>query len=333
MIRVAINGLGRVGRAIVRLAADDPDLQIVAVNDLVRGDNLAYLLKFDSVHGRCEHEVECRGDRITIGDREIRVLNIKNQWLLPWRSLKVDVVIDATGRSRTRRKLIRHRLAGAKKVVITANPEERDRARIPVVIFGINEGSYDGEAIVSASSCSANCAGPIVRVLHESFTLESCFLTAVHAYTRDQELLDGSHRRDRRRGRAAPRNIVPSASDAAYVISESVPGLKGCLSGMTMRVPVPDGSLMNIVCRTERPVHTEAVNGLVKAMAEGEMSRILAYSEEPLVSKDVVNDTHSAIFDSLLTRVISPSEVRVVCWQDHEWGYAARVLDLVKLIA
>ena len=316
----------------MRLATEDKDLRVVAVNDLVSVENLGMLLSFDSIHGKFNHHVETHGTKLVIDGRETKVFSRRNPVMLPWRRLKVDAVIEATGRFRSARTAGLHRLAGAKKVVITANPFNRPNKKIPIIIYGVNEGSYTGESVISASSCSANCAGPIVKVLHDNYGIQSGFLTAIHAYTRDQAILDAGHPRDFRRGRAAACNIVPSKSDAASIISECVPGIEGKIDGMTIRVPVPDGSLMNIICKVEKPASKEAINALVKEKVVTELTNILAFSEEPLVSKDVVNDTHSAVFDSFLTLTMFDSEVQVFCWFDHEWGYAARVLDLVKLI-
>lgn len=333
MIRIAINGLGRIGRAVMRLGLIRTDLSIVAINDLMGVDNIAYLLKYDSVHGRYNHDIRCRRDRLIIEDKEIRVFNRKNPLMLPWRRLDVDVVVEATGRFRSIRSVFLHRLAGAKKIVITANPQDKTNKAIPVIIKGVNENSYAGESIISAGSCSANCAGAITKILHENFVIQSGFVTAVHSYTRDQQLLDAGHPKDYRRGRAAACNIVPSQSDAAQVLSNIIPGLKDKIGGMTIRVPVPDGSLINFVLKVEKLTDRDTVNALIRKKAETELSDILNFCSEPMVSKDVINDTHSAVFDSFLTSVSSESMIRIVCWFDHEQGYAARVLDLVKIVS
>lgn len=329
MIRIAINGCGRIGRAVTRLGLDAPDLEVVAINDIIGADNLAYLLKYDSVHGRYDHDIHCHGNKLMTNGKEIKIFNRKNPLLLPWRKLKVDVAVEATGRFRTFREALLHRVAGAKRILLTANPRDR---KIPVIISGVNEQSYAGETVVSAASCSANCAGPIARILHENLVIQSGFLTAVHAYTRNQQLLDGEHSGDYRRGRAAACNIVPSSSDAARIVAQTIPSLQSKIDGTTIRVPVPDGSMINLICTVEKSVNRKTVNALIRENIEKNLTGVMRFSDEPLVSKDVVNDTHSAVFDSLLTDVTAKAMVRVVCWFDHEWGYAARVLDLIRMI-
>ena len=333
MIRVAINGFGRMGRAILRLGFNDPDLQFVAINDPIPADNLAYLLKHDSVHGRYELDVRSTDEGIVIGGEAIQVRSKKNPALLPWRKLGISVVIEASGRFRSMRAASLHRLAGAKRVVMTAIPSRGWEAGIPLLIPGVNERSYSGEAVVSAASCSANAAGAITKLLHDRFGIRGGFLTAVHAYTRDQQLLDGGHPRDWRRGRAAALNIVPSGSDAASAVAATIPGLNGRLSGMTLRVPVPDGSLMRMIFRLEEPADRDTVHALVREKAGTELSGIVAFSDDPLTSRDVVNDTNSIVLDPRATSASFGSLLALGGWYDHEWGYAARVLDVVKAVA
>lgn len=333
MIRVAINGFGRIGRAILRLGFNDPDLQFVAINDPIPADNLAYLLKHDSVHGQYELDVRSTKESIVVGGEEIQVRRNKNPLLLPWRKLGVAVVIEASGRFRSMRAASLHRLAGAKRVVITAIPSGGWETGIPLLIPGVNESSYSGEAVVSAASCSANAAGAITKLLHDRFGIRGGFLTAVHAYTRDQQLLDGGHPRDWRRGRAAALNIVPSESDAALAVAAAIPGLNGRLSSMTLRVPVPDGSLMCMAFQLEKPADRNTVHALVKEKADTELFGIVSISGDPLTSRDVVNDTNSIVLDPHATPASFGSLLAIAGWYDHEWGYAARVLDVVKLIA
>ncbi len=333
MIRVAINGFGRVGRAFFRLSAHDPDIEVVAVHDRFEAEELAYLLKYDSVHGKFPGEVDCADDALVVGGKTVQVCKSKRFRRLPWNKMKVDVVVEATGGVRTVRSARRHLSAGAKKVLITRIPKKETRGTIPMFLFGVNEEHYHGERIVSGASCSANCAAPILKVLHEALSVRYGTMTAVHAYTMDQRILDSGHKGDLRRGRAAALNIVPSASKAARVVSQLVPGLDGKLMGSTIRVPTADGSLMNIVCRVEKPVNIAEVNEILKHAAETGYYGILEYSAEPLVSRDTVNNPHSAIIDSLSTRILPPSFLRVVAWYDHEWGYAARLVDLVKHMA
>ena len=329
---MAINGFGRIGRALTRIGVCSPDISIVAVNDLVNIKNLAYMLKYDSVHGKYAHDIHCCGNQIIVKNKSIKVFQRRNPLLLPWRKLGIDVVVEATGRFRNVNSAFLHRLAGAKKVVITANPQNADHKKIPVIIFGVNEKSYKSEPFISAGSCSANCAGPLIKILHEKLVIKKGFMTAIHAYTKDQRILDSSHSKDWRRGRAGPCNIVPAQSDAALILSRIISGLENKINGMTIRVPVPDGSLINFVCEVENSIDRKTLNSMIKHKANTELSEILHYCDKNLVSKDIVNNKHSSILDSLLTDVSSESMLRIVCWFDHEYGYAARVLDLVKMI-
>lgn len=332
MIRVAINGFGRVGRAFFRLSINDPEIQVIAINDCVEIKELAYLLKYDSIHGKFCYEVDIADDNLLVDDRQIKVFRGNSLKAFPWRSLGVDVVVEATGVMRTSSLSRRHLLAGAKKVLITAIPIKKLLGNIPIFLYGVNEKKYRGEKVISAASCSANCAAPVLKVLNDELSVQGGILTAVHAYTRDQSILDAPHYSDLRRGRAAALNIVPSRSEAARVVSELVPGLKGKLMGSTIRVPVADGSLMNIICKVKKAVDVREVNEIIKKSAEAENIRIIEYSTEPLVSRDIVNNTHSAIFDSLLTCVMPPSFIKLTIWFDHEWGYASRLIDIVKHI-
>ncbi len=332
MIRVAINGLGRIGRAFFRLSVSDPEIQVIAVNDRVGIKELAYLLKYDSIHGRFSNSVETTGDGLIVDDKPIRVLRNDHIKGLPWKKLDIDFVIEATGRVRTLPLARQHIKAGAKKVLITAIPKKESSRSIPMFIYGVNEKTYSGEPVISGSSCSAVCAAPVLRVLNAELAVRYGTLTAVHAYTMNQRLLDSAHSSDLRRGRAAALNIVPSASEAASVVSELVPGLEGKLMGSTIRVPTADGSLMDILCKVEKSVDASEVNEILRESAENESRSTVEYTTEPLVSRDIVNNCNSAIIDSLSTYVMQSSCVRVAAWYDHEWGYAARLMDIVKYI-
>ncbi|MDP6979417.1 MAG: type I glyceraldehyde-3-phosphate dehydrogenase [Myxococcota bacterium] len=333
MIRIGINGLGRIGRACLQLSLNDPELEVVAANDLIPADNLAYLVKYDSVHGRCSREVSLSGNTLALGDHELRLLSTENPRRLPWGKLGVDVVIEGTGRFRSPRDGKRHLSAGAQHVVISANPTDDPSGKIPTVLRGVNDGDCVGATVVSAGSCSANAAAGTVKILSDRFGIESGSLTTVHAYTQDQRILETGHSADWRRGRAAACNIVPSRSEAALALSRLIPGLEGKLDGLAVRVPVPDGSLMEIVCTLRETTTCDEVNALLRGMADGEWAGILACSAEPLVSRDIVNDTHSLVVDSQLTSVSGGSMLRVVGWFDHEWGYAARVLEIAKRVS
>lgn len=332
MIRVAINGFGRVGRAFFRLSANDPEIQVIAINDRVGIKELAYLLKYDSVHGNFSCEVEFSGDNLSVDNKQIKVLRNDGLKGLPWKKLDIDVVIEATGNVRTLSLAKKHISAGAEKVLITATSIKEMFGSIPMFLYGVNENTYQGEKVISAASCSANCAAPVLKVLNEALSVQYGTMTAIHAYTMDQRLLDSAHEGDLRRGRAAALNIVPSASNAAKVVSELVPGLKGKLMGSTIRVPTADGSLMDIICKVEKSAEAGEVNEIIKKSAETEYRGIIEYSADPLVSRDIVNNTNSAILDSLSTRVMSPSFLKVAVWFDHEWGYAARLIDIAKYI-
>ena len=332
IIRVAINGFGRVGRAFFRLSINDPDIQVIAINDCVAIEELAYLLKYDSVHGKFCYQAGIADGHLLVGNRQIKVFNNNCLKTLPWKKLDVDVVVEATGTMKTFSRARTHLSAKAKKVLITAIPKKERSGNIPMFLYGVNETNYCGEKIISAASCSANCAAPVLKVLNDALSIQYGDLTAVHAYTKDQKILDAAHQNDLRRGRAAALNIVPSKSGAARVVSGLVPDLKGKLMGSTIRVPTADGSLMNIICKVEKTVEAKEVNEIIKNSAETENRRIIEYSTEPLVSRDIVNNTNSAIFDSLSTCVMQPSFLRVFVWYDHEWGYAARLIDIVKHI-
>jgi glyceraldehyde 3-phosphate dehydrogenase len=332
MIRVAINGFGRVGRAFTRIASGASDIEIVAINDPVRAQNLSYLLKYDSVHGKFGQDVQSDRKNILLNGKKIRVYGQSIPFLLPWWRHKPDIVIEATGKFTSAQRAGLHRLTGAKKVMITAIPTGVSSHRIPMFVVGVNEHAYANEPIFSASSCTTNCAGPVIKALHEAFVLENGIMTCVHAYTRNQALLDGAHGGDWRRGRAAGLNIVPARSGAADAVSALIPGLRGKLKGSTVRVPISDGSLLCISCTAQHSVTEEEVNTLLQEKSEGELHGVVSYARDPIVSVDATNDLHSAVFDPTLTTVLRGHLLRVVCWFDHEYGYAARLLDLVRLV-
>ena len=332
MIKVAINGFGRIGRAFFRQVIDSTAIEVAAINDRADVNGLTYLLQYDSIHGKLAKRIEVTEGAIAIDGRQTVALCQTRKKGLPWKKLGIDVVLEATGGARTLSGAKKHLSSGAAKVLVTANPKKELIGSMPRYIWGVNDGIYQGEKVVSASSCSAVCAAPVVKLVHDAFNIEYATLTAVHAYTKDQRLLDSVHPADLRRGRAAALNIVPSDSDAASVISELIPGLEDKLMGSTIRIPVADGSLIELICKVRQPVTVETVNRLLRESADGDNRHILNYSDEPLVSRDIVGDPHAAIIDSLSTRVVRPSLVRIVHWYDHEWGYAARLIDTVKLM-
>jgi glyceraldehyde 3-phosphate dehydrogenase (phosphorylating) len=331
-IRVAINGFGRTGRAAFRAAHESrADIDWVAINDLAEPALLAHLLAYDTVYGRFQGSVEVVEGGIAVDGREIATPTTSDPAQLPWGELDVDVVIESTGRFRSRADAMKHLEAGATKVIISAPAKEPD----VTLALGINFESYDPEHhhIVSNASCTTNCLAPVAKVLHESVGIRHGVMTTVHAYTGDQMLLDGPHK-DFRRARAAGANLVPTSTGAAKAIGLVVPELAGKLHGFAVRVPVPTGSLVDLTIESERATSVEEINALFAARADrGELEGILAYSEEPLVSSDVVRSSYSSIFDAPLTTVIDGTQVKVVAWYDNEWGYSNRLVELAQRIA
>jgi glyceraldehyde 3-phosphate dehydrogenase len=329
-VRVAINGFGRIGRSFYRIVHNNPEIEVVAINDLTDAKTLAHLLKYDSVHGTFNAEVYAEGDSIVIDGRSIRVYADPNPEELPWGDLQVDVVLEATGRFRDREGASKHLKAGAKRVVISAPAKNPDIT----IVMGVNNGEYDPEKhrIVSNASCTTNCLAPVAKVLLEKFGIVAGFLTTVHSYTMDQRLLDAPHK-DLRRARAAALSMIPTTTGAAKAVGLVIPELKGKFNGMAIRVPTADVSLIDFVCEVEKEVTVEEVNAALKEAAEGELKGILGYSEEPLVSIDYLGDPRSSIVDGLSTDVINGKMVKVVAWYDNEWGYSNRLADLISYMA
>jgi len=331
-IRVGINGFGRIGRNFWRAAnaADgDRGIEIVAANDLGDVATMAHLLKYDSVVGTLPHEVSVSGDTITVGDRSIKILAERDPAKLPWGDLGVDVVIESTGLFTTGPKARAHIEAGAKKVIISAPAKEEDIT----IVMGVNDDKYDPDAhtIISNASCTTNCVAPMAKVLLDSFGIVKGLMTTVHAYTQDQNLQDGPHK-DLRRARAAAINIVPTSTGAAKATSLVIPELKGKLDGYSLRVPVPDGSITDLVVELGRDVTKDEVNAAFKAAAEGALKGILYYTEAPIVSTDIVGSPASCTFDASITMAYG-NQVKVFGWYDNEWGYSSRLVDLAALVA
>lgn len=330
-VRVAINGFGRIGRNFIRAAYGKENLnfEVVAVNDLTDNHTLAHLLKHDSILGAWDHEVSYNDDAIIVDGREIKAFAERNPADLPWKELEIDVVIESTGFFTDATKAAAHIEAGAKKVIISAPAKNEDAT----FVLGVNEGDYDPEKhnIISNASCTTNCLAPLAKVLNDEFGIVKGLMTTVHAYTGDQRLLDAPHK-DLRRARAAALNIVPTKTGAAQAVAVVIPELKGKFDGYAMRVPVPTGSVTDLTFEAPREVTVEEINAAVKKAAEGPLKGVLAYSEEPLVSKDIETDSHSSIFDSGLTKVIG-NQVKVVSWYDNEWGYSNRLVELADLVA
>ena len=327
MGNVAINGFGRIGRSILRIIVEnDSDINVVAINDLGNYENLAYLLKHDSVMGILDRKVSVVGDKLIVDDRTIQLTSIKDPAELPWREMDVDVVVESTGIFRDSESLNKHLDAGAKKVLLTVPPKDDIDATI---VLGVNDGDLKPEdKIVSNASCTTNCLAPIAKVLDDNFGIISGLMTTVHAYTNDQALAETTHS-DFRRGRSATQNIIPTSTGAAKAVGMVLPELNGKLDGMAMRVPVPDGSVVDLVVELEKKVSIDDINKAVKNAAENELNGILEYSEVPLVSTDILNNPHSSIYDASSTQLLEGNHVKVVCWYDNEWGYSNRVVDLI----
>ncbi len=327
MTKVAINGFGRIGRLAFRALLEKSNVEIVAINDLTNTTTLAHLLKYDSVHGRFNGTVEVTADGFLVNGKAIKVTAEKDPANLPWAALKVDIVLESTGFFVDKDGASKHITAGAKKVVISA-PAKGD---IPTVVLGVNDDTLTGnETIISNASCTTNCLAPVAKVLNDSFGIEKGFITTIHAYTSDQRLQDSPHS-DLRRARAAAINMVPTTTGAAKAVGLVLPELKGKLDGNAVRVPTPTGSLTDLVCILKKEVTAEQINAAVKAAAEGPMKGILKYTEDPIVSSDIVGDPHSSIFDAQLTSV-NGNLAKVVSWYDNEAGYANRVADLIEKI-
>ena len=327
MGNVAINGFGRIGRSILRIIVEnDSDINVVAINDLGNYENLAYLLKHDSVMGILDRKVSVAGDKLIVDDRTIQLTSIKDPAVLPWKEMDVDVVVESTGIFRDSESLNKHLDAGAKKVLLTVPPKDDIDATI---VLGVNDGDLKPEdKIVSNASCTTNCLAPIAKVLDDNFGIISGLMTTVHAYTNDQALAETTHS-DFRRGRSATQNIIPTSTGAAKAVGMVLPELNGKLDGMAMRVPVPDGSVVDLVVELEKKVSIDDINKAVKNAAENELNGILEYSEVPLVSTDILNNPHSSIYDASSTQLLEGNHVKVVCWYDNEWGYSNRVVDLI----
>ena len=327
MGNVAINGFGRIGRSILRIIVEnDSDINVVAINDLGNYENLAYLLKHDSVMGILDRKVSVAGDKLIVDDRTIQLTSIKDPADLPWKEMNVDVVVESTGIFRDSESLNKHLDAGAKKVLLTVPPKDDIDATI---VLGVNDSDLKPEdKIVSNASCTTNCLAPIAKVLDDNFGIISGLMTTVHAYTNAQALAETTHS-DFRRGRSATQNIIPTSTGAAKAVGMVLPELNGKLDGMAMRVPVPDGSVVDLVVELEKKVSIDDINKAVKNAADNELNGILEYSEVPLVSTDILNNPHSSIYDASSTQLLEGNHVKVVCWYDNEWGYSNRVVDLI----
>jgi glyceraldehyde 3-phosphate dehydrogenase len=333
-IKIGINGFGRIGRLVFRAAFADPNVEVVAVNDLTDANTLAHLLKYDSVHGRFGTTVVAEGDGFSVDGKHIRVTSEKDPAALPWGELGVDLVVESTGHFTDATKAAAHIAAGAKKVIISSPASNEDIT----IVMGVNHRNYDAAKhhVVSNASCTTNCLAPFAKVLHDEFGIRRGYMNTIHSYTNDQVILDFPHK-DLRRARAAAVSIIPTSTGAAKAIGLVMPDLKGKLDGMSMRVPTPDGSVVDLVCELGKTVTRDDVNAAMKAAAEGPLKGYLEYCTDPIVSIDVVGNPASSVFDSLQTMVMEggPAEgsfVKCVSWYDNEWGYSNRVIDLAKFM-
>jgi glyceraldehyde 3-phosphate dehydrogenase len=330
-VKIGINGFGRIGRNYFRAAlAKGSDLEIVAVNDLTDNKSLAHLLKYDSITGRLDATVELEGDSIVVNGKPIKVLEERDPANLPWGELGVDIVIESTGRFTKSDDARKHITAGAKKVIVSAPASGAD---VATLVLGVNESTYDPAThdIISNASCTTNCLAPLAKVLLDTFGIERGLMTTVHAYTADQNLQDGPHS-DLRRARAAAINIIPTSTGAAKALGLVIPALVGKLDGYALRVPVPTGSITDLTVELTNPATVDEINAAYKAAAEGDLKGILSYTEDPIVSSDIVSDAHSSIFDAGLTKVIG-NQVKVASWYDNEWGYSNRLVDITEYVA
>ena len=332
MTNVAINGFGRIGRAVFRIIAGRPDsdIHVVAINDLADDDILGYLLEYDSVMGRFEHEVLISDGVMRVGEHETRMLMERDPSKLPWADLDVDIVIESTGVFRDRASLQGHLDAGAKRVILTV-PAKDDIDE--TVVLGVNDDQLDvDDLIVSNASCTTNCLAPLAKVLDDSFGIRKGVMTTVHAYTNDQRTADQVHK-DLRRARSAAQNIIPTTTGAAAAIGMVIPELAGKLDGMAMRVPVPDGSVVDLVAELGKNTTKEEINAAMKTAAEGALKGILEYNDDPIVSSDVIGNVHSSILDARSTMVLGGNMVKVVSWYDNEWGYSNRCIDMMYYLS
>ncbi len=328
-IKLGINGLGRIGRMVFRIASQDPSIEITAVNATTDPASLAHLLKYDSIHGRWDAQIKAEENALIVNGRRIAVLSDRDINNLKWGEHGVDIVIEATGKFRAKETAGLHLQNGAKKVIITAPGKNED----VTIVMGVNEEMYDPDNhhVISNASCTTNCLAPVAKVLHEAFTIESGMMTTVHSYTNDQKNLDNPHK-DLRRARALGTSIIPTTTGAAKAVGLVLPELKGKLNGLALRVPTPNVSIVDLVVTLGREVTAEEVNQVMQQAAEGPLKGIIEYMEEPLVSVDFVGNPASSIVDALSTLVVGDRQVKVLAWYDNEWGYSSRVVDLARFV-
>jgi glyceraldehyde 3-phosphate dehydrogenase len=332
-IRIAINGFGRIGRLVHRIATERGGFEIVAINDLVPAPNLAYLLRYDSTHGRWKQPVSVQDDAFSVAGKTTKCLSERDPGKLPWGTLKVDYVLESTGLFVDHQSASKHLMAGAKRVVISAPTKTPET--VPTYAYKVNHHQYNPEKdrVISNASCTTNCLAPIAKVLHDTFGIAEGLMTTVHAVTATQPTQDGPSKKDFRGGRNAYMNIIPASTGAAKAVALCIPALKGKLTGMAFRVPTADVSAVDLTFRTEKATSLQDINAAMKAAAEGPMKGVLAYTEEPVVSSDFISDPHSSIFDADAGIELNDRFFKVVSWYDNEWGYAARCVDMLAMMA
>ena len=326
VVKVGINGFGRIGRNVFKVIEDRSDIEVVAINDLTDAKTLAHLLKYDSVYRKYSKTVSVEGDAIVVGGKKVKILSERDPKSLPWKDLGVDLVIESTGVFRKREQIAMHLEAGAKKVILTVPAKDKVDNTI---VLGVNaEALKDDDLIVSNASCTTNCLAPIAKVLHDNYTIVEGLMTTIHAYTNDQRILDFPHS-DLRRARSAALSIIPTTTGAAKAVGLVIPELNGKLNGIAMRVPTPTGSIVDLTVKLEKDPSVEEVNAAMKKNAEGPMKGILEYCDEPIVSADIVGNPHSSIYDALSAVKLGKGFFKLLSWYDNEWGYSSRVVDLI----
>ncbi len=328
-IKVGINGFGRIGRLVFKAMQDDANIDVVAINDLTDAQTLAHLLKYDSVHGRYPVPVSADGEYLVAGNRKVKILSERDPSKLPWKELGVDYVVEATGIFRSKEQMSMHLTAGAKKVVLTAPAKDKlDNT----VVMGVNDDTLTADHnLISNASCTTNCLAPVAKVLHDTYGIRRGWMTTIHGYTNDQRILDLPHS-DLRRARAAAVNIIPTTTGAAKAVGLVIPSLQGKLDGMAMRVPVPDGSLVDLVVELDKDATADEINAVLKDAANGALKGYLEYCDEPIVSQDIIGNPSSSILDSLSTKVMGGNLVKVISWYDNEFGYSNRTVDILRKI-
>jgi len=327
-IRVAINGFGRIGKLVYRHAYNDKAFDFVAVNDLTSPEVLAHLLKYDSVHGRFPEDVKAVEGGLQIGDRVLKVLSETDPAKLPWKEMGVDVVIESTGRFTMRKDAAKHIEAGARRVLISAPSKDSDI----MIVMGVNDDKFEkSHEVISTASCTTNCLAPVAKVLNDSFGIDKGLMTTIHAYTNDQRILDLPHK-DLRRARAAGVSMIPTSTGAAAAVSKVLPALEGKLDGMAVRVPVADGSLVDLTLTLEKTTNVDAINAAVKAAAAGALKGIVEYTEDPIVSVDIIGNPHSSVFDAKATMSVGENMFKILSWYDNEFGYSRRMVDMLGLL-